>query len=111
MQVKTFLFQLGRTNQTRSSFTFQTLKTSFMKSVQSRLSSGVLKCGGQSLHFGAGARQPVENNILPVITENTEQVCDHFKQTRYFENLSSETLGNTMLYADVVPTTMTLLDG
>lgn len=54
---------------------------------------------------------PVESNLLPVITEKTEPVCVNFNQARYFENLGSRVLGNTVIYADVVPTTMTLLDG
>lgn len=89
----------------------QDLKESFLKSIQNRLVGGMLKFGSQSLKFTTDASEPVKETLLPVLTENQDSLCQNFNLAVYQENLTSKVLGNTVIYADVVPSTMTLLDG
>lgn len=88
------------------------LKLNFLRSVQNQLSSSdVLKFGMHRLLFAADTSAHVEDNQLLVITENVERVSTHFNVDEYFGNLKTKVLGNTVIYSDVVQTTMTLLDG
>ncbi|XP_053397542.1 biotin--protein ligase-like [Mercenaria mercenaria] len=87
------------------------LKHNFLKSIENRLSSGVLKYGTQSLQFTTDDSSPAEENLLPVLTEESEPFMKNFNQGEYCGNLKSRILGNTVIYVDVIPTTMTLLDG
>lgn len=89
----------------------QNLKESFLKSIQNRLSSGILKFGTQSLHFTSDDSVPVEENVLPVLIEESETVLRNFSKGEYYGNLQSKVLGNTVIYVDVIPSTMTLFDG
>lgn len=89
---------------------FQELKQTFMKSVQHRLSSGVLKSTTQSLHFTTNISETVDEKVLPVLTEESDTVLRNFNKKVYCENLQSRVLGNSVFYVDVVPTTMTILD-
>ena len=82
-----------------------------MKSIHNRLVDGVLKFGSQSLKFTTTVSEQVKETLLPVVTDEQESLCETFNVVSYQENLSSKILGNTVIYADVVPTTMTLLDG
>jgi hypothetical protein len=82
-----------------------------LKSIEKRLISGVLKFGKQTLHFTADDSVPAEENLLPVLTEESEPFLKNFNKGEYCENLKSRILGNTVMYVDVIPTTMTLLDG
>ncbi|KAL4232937.1 hypothetical protein ACF0H5_007625 [Mactra antiquata] len=87
------------------------LKEGFMRSIQNRLSSGILKYGTQSMNFTTDITEPVTDTVLPVIIEENDEVMKNFNKKIYCDNLQSKVLGNTLLYVDVVPTTMTLLDG
>ena len=90
---------------------FQSLKESFLKSIENRLVAGILKFGSQSLKFTTDISEPVKESLLPVLTENQDSLCQNFNVSVYRENLTSKVLGNTVICADVVPSTMTLLDG
>ncbi|KAH3728852.1 biotin--protein ligase-like [Dreissena polymorpha] len=85
------------------------IKSSFMESIKDRLSSGILKFGGQSLHFTDEERIPVQENLLPVQTASEKP--DTFNIDCYLDNLSTQSLGNMVFFVEVVPTTMTILDG
>ena len=89
----------------------QDLKDSFLKSIQNRLVGGMLKFGSQSLKFTTSVSEPVKETLLPVVTENQDSLCQNFNVSVYRGNLTSRVLGNSVIYADVVPSTMTLLDG
>ena len=90
---------------------FQELKKSFLKSIENRLVDGVLKFGSHSLKFTTNISEPVKETLLSVVTEDQEALHESFNVAVYQDNLSSNILGNTVIYADVVPSTMTLLDG
>ena len=92
-------------------FSFQDLKDSFLNSIQNRLVGGLLKFGSQSLKFTTNTSEPVKETLLPVLTDNQESLCQNFNVKSYHDNLTSKVLGNTVIYADVVPSTMSLLEG
>ena len=71
----------------------------------------MLKFGSHSLKFTTNISEPVKETLLPVVTEDQEALHESFNVAVYQDNLSSNILGNTVIYADVVPSTMTLLDG
>jgi hypothetical protein len=52
----------------------------------------------------------VTSTVLPVITDKMEEL-KFFNIDEYWENLTTAKLGNIVFYADVVPSTMPLLDG
>lgn len=88
------------------------IKSKFLESINYRLSgvSGLLKSGTLGLHF-CDYSVPVQDNILPVVIKDVEPVLKSFNRGEYCENLKSRVLGNTVLYLEVIPTTMSLLDG
>ena len=51
-----------------------------------------------------------KENILPVLTNAKDFQLQYFQPEIYWNNLQTKVLGQTMLYVDVVPTTMPLLD-
>ena len=89
----------------------QDLEESFLKSIENRLVDGVLKFGSQSLKFTTNVSEPVKETLLPVVTFAHDSLCQNFNVSVYRENLTSKVLGNTVIYAEVVPSTQTLLDG
>lgn len=48
---------------------------------------------------------------LALHTEAPEFLSEHFSMETYRQHLQSQRLGHTLLYADVTPTTMDLLEG
>lgn len=48
---------------------------------------------------------------LALHTEATDFLSEHFCMDTYRQHLQSQRLGHTLLYADVTPTTMDLLEG
>lgn len=51
------------------------------------------------------------NGELALHTEAPEFLSEHFSMETYRQHLQSQRLGHTLLYADVTPTTMDLLEG
>ncbi|KAL3883228.1 hypothetical protein ACJMK2_029516 [Sinanodonta woodiana] len=86
------------------------IKKEFMRSVQGRLVDEMLRSGKVSLKFTADPDDPVGPTLLPVLTSGNHGKVT-FAEDIYWENLTSEVLGNTVLYVDIVPTTMPLLEG
>ena len=96
-------------------FYFQNKKAALLNSVQRRVIDGVLKSRSVSLQF---CEEPPEGtNVvspdkLPVITGvHAGKSVQGFNFDVYRANLKSEVLGNVIMFADVVNTTMTLFDG
>lgn len=52
----------------------------------------------------------VTPSVLPVVTDKIENL-KYFNIDEYWDNLTTAKLGNVVLYTDVVPSTMPLLDG
>ena len=50
-------------------------------------------------------------DTLPLITNRLPEKLEHFNIDEYNNNLYTKILGQVVLYVDIVPTTMSLLDG
>ncbi|WAR09207.1 BPL1-like protein, partial [Mya arenaria] len=90
--------------------TSEDVKAKFFNSIKHRLSSGVLKYGGQSLLFTEDTTAVVENSLLPVLMAG-RKYGESFSLSVYKKSLGAKVLGNTVFFMEVVPTTMTILDG
>jgi len=53
----------------------------------------------------------VSEAMLPVLTEGGKDFSVNFDLKKYERSRSAKILGNTIIYTDVIPTTMTVLDG
>ncbi|XP_047463271.1 biotin--protein ligase isoform X2 [Mugil cephalus] len=97
--------------------TSQESKTSFLKWLKAKADkNGVFTLPRASLRVVSSSDlhngpSPPEGS-LPVLTDSTESQCGaQFNVETYRENLKTSLLGNTLLYAEVVTSTMDLLDG
>ncbi|XP_069021114.1 biotin--protein ligase [Embiotoca jacksoni] len=97
--------------------TSQDTRTSFLKWLQTRADqSGVLTLSKVSLRMvscselHAGPLLPEGPTVL--VTDSSEsQSLAHFSMETYSQNLQTSLLGRTLLYAEVVSSTMDLLEG
>lgn len=74
---------------------------------------GVIKSSKLSLKFVSSYTSEIEitPSSLPVITEAEAFSSEHFNLEIYRQNLQTKQLGKIILFAEVTPTTMNLLDG
>ena len=89
---------------------------SFLESVESRLTGDNLVSREVTLQFvkGEGYKSlAVSPTRIPVVTDSlaSSQNATGFDFVRYCQHHSASVLGNTVLFADVINTTMTLFDG
>lgn len=93
-------------------FFLQANKVRFINGLASRLKSGFLKSTSVSLQFFPRlmSEVTVTPSVLPVVTDKMENL-KYFNIDEYWDNLTTAKLGNVVLYTDVVPSTMPLLDG
>ncbi|XP_065924354.1 biotin--protein ligase isoform X2 [Magallana gigas] len=90
----------------------QANKVRFINGLASRLKSGFLKSTSVSLQFFPRlmSEVTVTPSVLPVVTDKMENL-KYFNIDEYWDNLTTTKLGNVVVYTDVVPSTMPLLDG
>lgn len=95
------------------------LKKLLLKNLSKRLKDDMLNSSEVSLKFVRCLKEvttPATSTTLPVITHNnSDEELEHFnpkyfQADKYWANLGSTVLGTIVLYVDVVPTTMTLLN-
>lgn len=74
---------------------------------------GTVRAQKTSLRVIWGHEEPSElsDGELVLHTEAPEFLSEHFSMETYRQDLRSQWLGHTLLYADVTPTTMNLLEG
>lgn len=74
---------------------------------------GVIKSSKLSLKFLSSYTSDVEitPSALPVVTDVESFLSENFNLEIYRQNLQTERLGKVVLFAEVTPTTMNLLDG
>ncbi|XP_042543307.1 biotin--protein ligase isoform X2 [Dipodomys spectabilis] len=74
---------------------------------------GVIKSSKLSLKFVSSCASEVEvtPSSIPVITDTEDFSSEHFNLDIYRQNLQTKQLGKVILFAEVTPTTMNLLDG
>ncbi|XP_048202200.1 LOW QUALITY PROTEIN: biotin--protein ligase [Perognathus longimembris pacificus] len=74
---------------------------------------GVIKSSKLSLKFVSSCASEVEvtPSSIPVVTDTEDFSSDHFNLEIYRQNLQTKQLGKVILFAEVTPTTMNLLDG
>ncbi|KAJ8317519.1 hypothetical protein KUTeg_005423 [Tegillarca granosa] len=92
----------------------ETIKTNFINSIEQRLKNGILKSSSVSLQFVLDGQMEVaapSPNLLPVLFKTDDHALHYISEEKYWSNLTSQVYGNTVLYVDVIPTTMPLFDG
>ncbi|XP_040836735.1 biotin--protein ligase isoform X1 [Ochotona curzoniae] len=74
---------------------------------------GVIKSSKVSLKFVSSCAPDMEisPSSIPVVTDAEAFSSEHFDLEVYREHLQTRQLGRTVLFAEVTPTTMSLLDG
>ena len=85
-----------------------------MESLKPFLTNGW--CKGQKISFlfcsdGMQLSTPVTEENLPIIVDSGHIKDLKFDWNTYFEYLKTHTLGQIVLYTDVIPSTQTLLEG
>ncbi|XP_062596841.1 biotin--protein ligase-like [Saccostrea cucullata] len=90
----------------------QVNKVRLLNKIAQRLKNGILKSANVSLQFIPKwvPEVKVTSTQLPVVTDKMEEL-KYFNIDEYWDNLTTVKLGNVVLYTDVVPSTMSLLDG
>lgn len=90
------------------------LKEELLQAVYPKLQDGYLLQGAEvSLLLVDTEKQlttPATERVLPVLTNANNFQLQYFQPDIYWKNLQTKVLGQTMVYVDVVPTTMPLLD-
>ncbi|XP_060765133.1 biotin--protein ligase isoform X2 [Neoarius graeffei] len=90
------------------------LKNAFVRWLREHVDSeGIVRSQKTSLRVSWGREELVElgDGELALHTEAPEFLSEHFSMETYRQHLQSQRLGHTLLYADVTPTTMDLLEG
>ena len=74
---------------------------------------GVIKSSKLSLKFLSSYTSEIEitPSALPVVTDVGTFSSENFNLEIYRQNLQTKRLGKVILFAEVTPTTMNLLDG
>ncbi|XP_067653494.1 biotin--protein ligase-like [Haliotis asinina] len=90
----------------------QKTKDMFLSSLQNRLKGGCLTSRSVNLEFAATDvhNVTVSGSHLPVTTSGSQK-HKYFNEEVYWKNLKTSCLGQVVLYADVIPTTMALFEG
>lgn len=93
----------------------QEAKASFLKWLQTRADqNGVLTLSKASLRMVSCSQEgpSLPDGSLALVTNSSEsQSWDQFSMETYSRNLKTSLLGHTLLYAEVVTSTMDLLQG
>jgi len=97
----------------------QKIKSQFINSVQPRLKNSRLISKDVTLHFcrhNNVQSNVVAGNVIPLITDVSVDDDDAvsvggFDFVTYRRSLQTSVLGNTMMFSEIVTTTMTLFDG
>uniref|UniRef100_UPI0035901734 biotin--protein ligase isoform X2 n=1 Tax=Myxine glutinosa TaxID=7769 RepID=UPI0035901734 len=93
----------------------QRLKSTFLKCVGGKLETGEVICGKKlRLKFMATCEPGSAislSSAVPVVTEMNDFQPTHFDPKKYFTLLRSQHLGQLLLYAEVISSTMELFDG
>uniref|UniRef100_A0A8C6QJX2 Biotin--protein ligase n=2 Tax=Nannospalax galili TaxID=1026970 RepID=A0A8C6QJX2_NANGA len=90
------------------------IRNSFMQWLERHVDpEGVIKSSKLSLKFISSCTSEVEitPSSIPVVTDSETFSSEHFNLEIYRQNLQSTRLGKVILFAEVTPTTMSLLDG
>lgn len=94
-------------------FVIQKSKQQFFKSLSSRLKDGHLVSKDVTLQFITDdcslSAVNITNSVIPVITD-AQRISILFDFTVYKANLKTKLIGNIMFYADVITTTMNLIE-
>lgn len=74
---------------------------------------GIIRSSKLSLRFVSSCTSDVEitPSSIPVLTNPEGFSSEHFSLETYRRNLRTTRLGKVVLFAEVTPTTMNLLDG
>ena len=97
-------------------FMLQSKKSKLLESIQPRLQGGRLRSGEVTLCFVTDSKDIDTRDIettsanVPVVTSPNPGDY-HFNLEQYEKNLQTEVLGQVILYADVVTSTMTMFEG
>ena len=78
-----------------------------------RLTGGKLRSGPVELHFmqtGTALPKDIQRDNFPIITTQTKKTISGFESEEYFKELNSRVLGNTVLFTDVISSTMPLVN-
>uniref|UniRef100_A0A8C4R699 BPL/LPL catalytic domain-containing protein n=4 Tax=Eptatretus burgeri TaxID=7764 RepID=A0A8C4R699_EPTBU len=93
----------------------QRLKSTFLKFVGGKLETGGVICGKKlRLKFMATCEPGLAislSSAVPVVTDMDDFQPTHFDPKKYFTLLQSQHLGQLLLYAEVIGSTMELFDG
>ncbi|XP_072515791.1 biotin--protein ligase isoform X2 [Salminus brasiliensis] len=90
------------------------LKNAFVRWLRGQVDGeGVLRSLKTRLRVAWGREEPsgLAEGELALHTEPPEHLSEHFSMQTYSQHLQSRRLGRTLLYTDVTPTTMDLLEG
>ncbi|KAG9263645.1 biotin-protein ligase isoform X1 [Astyanax mexicanus] len=90
------------------------LKSVFVRWLRGQVDGeGVLRSMKTRLRVAWGREEQTElaEGELALHTEPPEHLSEHFSMQTYTQHLQSRRLGRTLLYTDVTPTTMDLLEG
>lgn len=90
------------------------LKNAFVRWLREHVDGkGTVRSQKTSLRviWGQSELSELGDGELALHTEVPEFLSEHFSMETYRQNLQSQRLGHTLLYADVTPTTMDLLEG
>lgn len=84
-----------------------------LQSLRPSLENGICKGKDLSLHFVSSERPipKTSETLLPVITGDQNSQSVSFDWTKYLECLQTKVLGHILLYAEVITSTQTVLDG
>lgn len=90
------------------------LKEDLLQSVYPKLQDGCLLQGAEVSLLLVDSEKELTTSatekVLPILTNTNHFQLQYFQPNIYWNNLQTKVLGQTMLYVDVVPTTMPLLD-
>lgn len=92
----------------------QELKGRFLKWLESQMDKeGILRSPKTSLKLLSSAELQTDlpEGVLALLPEPPELSSEQFNLQAYSHHLHTHTLGRTLLYAEVTPTTMDLLEG
>lgn len=95
----------------------QQAKASFLKWAETRADqNGLLTLSKTSLKMVSSAElhdgHPLPEGSVPLVTDSSDsQTGTQFSMETYSKNLKTSLLGHTLLYAEIVTSTMDLLDG
>ncbi|XP_073928774.1 biotin--protein ligase isoform X3 [Castor canadensis] len=92
----------------------QAIRDSFMQWLGRHVDpEGVIKSSKLSLKFVSShtSETEVTPSSIPVVTDTEVFSSEHFNLQIYRQNLRTKQLGKIILFAEVTPTTMSLLDG